>query len=174
MLHTVKLRGEKDMETAKKFLDKILSTFCVILFGFMTILVVWQVFTRLILNDPSVISEELAKFMFVWVVLFGGAYVFGERGHLAVVFVKEKFHGRIRVGLEIIIELITAFFSIFVLLIGGYLASQIAWNQLSAALQIPVGYMYAAMPISAIFILFYCSYNIWDTIKNKQNYDVSK
>lgn len=160
------------MEIIKKWVDTILGWICVFLFGLLVILVSWQVFTRLVLNNPSAFSEELAKYTFVWVVLFGGALVFGERGHLAVVFVKERLPRKLRIGTEILIELITAFFTIFVLLAGGTLATQIAWHQLSAALQVPVGYMYMAMPVSSIFILFYCVFNIYDIIKKRNNIEL--
>lgn len=160
------------MVTVKKWVDFVLRQICVVLFGLLVILVVWQVFTRLVLNNPSAVTEELAKYTFVWVVLFGGALVFGERGHLAVEFIKIKLPRKLRIGVEILIEIFTAVFTITVLLIGGYYATQIAWNQLSAALQIPVGYMYMAMPISSFFIIFYSIYNIYDVIKKRNNIEL--
>lgn len=160
------------MAIIKKWVDTVLGWICVVLFGLLVILVSWQVFTRLVLSNPSVFSEELAKYTFVWLVLFGGALVFGERGHLAVVIVKEKFPRKLRIGTEILIELITCFFTIFVLLLGGIFATQIAWNQLSAAIQLPVGYMYIAMPLSSAFILFYCVFNIIDVIKKRDNIEL--
>lgn len=160
------------VETAKKWIDIVLGRICVALFTLLVILVSWQVITRLILHNPSLITEDLAKYSFVWLVLFGGALVFGERGHLAVVIVKEKLPRKLRIGAEILIELVTAFFAITVLTIGGMLATEIAWNQLSAALQIPIGYMYISMPISSFFILFYCVYNIYDVIKKRNNIEL--
>ncbi|GLO67489.1 MULTISPECIES: TRAP transporter small permease [Oceanobacillus] len=156
------------MEAVKKALDKTLAVICIGLFGFLVLLVTWQVFTRFILNNPSVFSEELAKYCFVWLVLFGAAFVFGERGHMAVEFIKNKFPTKVKLMIEILIEVITILFALTVLLIGGYLAVDVAWNQLSASLQIPVGYLYAGIPISGLFIVFYCIYNITNIIKNNK------
>lgn len=157
------------MEAIKKILDKILAAICIGLFGFLVLLVTWQVFTRFILNNPSVISEELAKYCFTWLVLFGAAFVFGERGHMAVEFIKDRFPQKLRLVAEVSIEVITILFAIAVLLIGGYFAAEIAWNQLSASLQIPVGYLYAGIPISGLFIVFYCIYNITHILKNNKS-----
>lgn len=157
------------MEAVKRVLDKVLATICVGLFGFLVLLVTWQVFTRFVLNDPSVISEELAKYCFVWLVLFGAAFVFGERGHMAVEFIKDKFPAKIKLAVEIFIEVVIMAFVTFVLIMGGLYATEIAWNQLSASLQISVGYLYAALPLSGAFTIFYCLYNIARIIKNKNS-----
>lgn len=156
------------MEVAKKILDKILATICVGLFSFLVILVTWQVFTRFILNNPSVISEELAKYCFVSLVLFGAAFVFGERGHMAVEFIKENFSPKVKFFVNILIEVLIIVFTVAVLLIGGYYATKIAWNQLSATLNIPIGYLYLSLVLSGLFTVFYCVYNIIRIIKNNK------
>ncbi|WP_282155455.1 TRAP transporter small permease [Cytobacillus gottheilii] len=156
------------MKLIKTILDKILGSVCIILFAFLVLLVTWQVITRFVFDDPSVISEELAKYCFVWLVLFGAAYVFGERGHMAIEFVKDKFPTGIKMGVELFIELVVILFAALILVQGGYAATSLAWTQLSGALQIPVGYLYAAIPLSGVFIIFYCIYNMYLIIKNKK------
>lgn len=152
------------MNFIKKIIDTVLSAICVVLFGFLVLLVTWQVFTRFVLNDPSVISEELAKYCFVWLVLFGSALVFGEKGHMSIDFIKDKFPDSLKKITEIFIELVVMAFAYLVLIQGGLKATNIAWNQISASLGVPVGYLYAALPISGAFIFFYCVYNIYLTI----------
>ncbi|MFD1413346.1 TRAP transporter small permease [Oceanobacillus jeddahense] len=156
------------MGIIKKALDKILAIVCTSLFAFLVVLVTWQVFTRFVLNNPSVISEELAGYCFVWLVLFGAALVFGEKGHMAVEFIKESFPEKMKIFVEILIEAIIIAFITLALIIGGYLITDIAWNQLSASLQIPVGYLYLGLPLSGIFTIFYCVYNIINVIKGNK------
>ncbi|KAB2331988.1 TRAP transporter small permease [Bacillus mesophilum] len=156
------------MKLIKTILDKILGSICIILFAFLVLLVTWQVITRFIFDNPSVISEELAKYCFVWLVLFGAAYVFGERGHMAIEFIKDKFPSGIKMGVELFIELVVILFAALILVQGGFAATSLAWTQLSGALQIPVGYLYSAIPLSGVFIIFYCIYNMYLIIKNKK------
>ncbi|MFP3918744.1 TRAP transporter small permease [Lysinibacillus telephonicus] len=160
------------METTKKVLDKILSSICVVLFGALVLLVTWQVFTRFVLNNPSAFSEELAKYCFVWLVLFGAAFVFGENGHMRIEFIQDALPVKIKMVVQIFIEISIIFFSALVLLSGGLTITKLAWEQLSAALQIPVGYLYAVMSVSGIFIIFYCIYNIYTILKNKKPLEV--
>ncbi|PSL40180.1 TRAP-type C4-dicarboxylate transport system permease small subunit [Planomicrobium soli] len=148
------------MEFLKRGLDKVLGIFCIILFAFLVLLVTWQVITRFVFNEPSVFSEELAKYCFVWLVLFGSAYVFGENGHMSIEFIREKFPDKLKMAVEVFIELVIIAFAALILIKGGYAVTELAWTQLSASLQIPVGYLYAAMPTSGVCIIFYCIYNI--------------
>lgn len=156
------------MNVIKKILDKILGTFCIVLFGFLVLLVTWQVFTRFVLDEPSMISEELAKYCFVWLSLFGAAFVFGENGHMAIEFVKDKFPKKMKMGVEIVIELIVIAFAALVLVKGGMTATSLAWTQMSGALQVPVGYLYLALPISGMFVVYYCINNIYTIVKAKK------
>lgn len=160
------------MSVIKKYLDKLLGSFCIMLFAFLVLLVTWQVFTRFVLNNPSVISEELAKYCFVWLVLFGSAFVFGERGHMAIEFLKDKLPEKIKSVVEIFIELVIIVFATLVLIKGGFDATSMTMGQLSAALQIPIGYLYAALPTSGVIIVFYCVNNIFENVgklKSVQN-----
>lgn len=156
------------MSYLKKGLDKVLGVLCIVLFAFLVLLVTWQVITRFVFNDPSVFSEELAKYCFVWLVLFGSAYVFGENGHMSIEFIKDKFPAKLKMSVEVFIELVIIAFAAAVLVKGGYTVTVLAWTQLSASLQIPVGYLYAAMPISGVCIIFYCLYNIFLIFQKKK------
>ena len=72
----------KALEGIKKVFDKILEILGTITLGIMTILVVYQVVTRYVFNAPSAFSEALAQYLFVWMIMFGSAYVYGSKEHL--------------------------------------------------------------------------------------------
>lgn len=160
------------MESIKKVLDKILSTLCILLFGGLVVLVTWQVFTRFVLNNPSTYSEELAKYCFVWLVIFGAAFVFGENGHMRIEFIQNSMPNKLRMATQIFIEISIILFSALVLISGGLTTTKIAWTQMSAALNVPVGYLYAVMPISGFFIIFYSLYNIYVVVKTKKPLEI--
>lgn len=108
------------MNSIRKILDKILEVACILIFGIMTILVVYQVVTRYVFQSPSSWSESVVTYGFIWLAMLGGAYVFGKRDHMAMTFVLDKFHGRVKTIIEMINELIIVLFGIGVLVIGGY------------------------------------------------------
>jgi len=46
--------------------------------------VLWGVFTRYAWGEQAKWSEELARFLLIWISLLGGAVAFGEKAHLGV------------------------------------------------------------------------------------------
>lgn len=143
----------------KQVVDKVVSLLCILLVGLMTLLVTWQVASRYLFNSPSAISEVLARYLFIWLVLIGGAYVFGLREHMAITFMRDKLPRKICLSLEIVGELATSIFALLVLTLGGYIGMSRQMAQLDSALQIPIGVIYIAIPLSGAMTLFYCLYN---------------
>lgn len=141
----------------KGWLDGILSSFLVILFTVAVVNVLWQVMTRFLLNNPSSWTEELARFLLIWVSLFGAAYAVGEKKHLAMEFLYMKLSRHGQFLLDIVIEVVLILFSFFVMILGGakLVLLILKLGQTSPALQIPVAWVYMALPLSGLCILIY-------------------
>ena len=84
---------KKVLGTVKIWMDRILSVACAILLSFMTFLVLWQVFTRYILNHPAAFTEELVKYSLIWTGFIGAAYAFSTREHMSLTIVRDKLTG---------------------------------------------------------------------------------
>jgi TRAP-type C4-dicarboxylate transport system permease small subunit len=128
----------------------------------MSILVLYQVITRYIFNAPSNISEVVARSLFVWLTMFGGAFVFGRREHMNIEFIRSKFPPKIKICIEMFSELVIAVFAVLVMIIGGFWQASNQMIQVESMTQIPMGYIYSAIPISGILILFYFACNTYD------------
>ncbi|HFQ4903033.1 TPA: TRAP transporter small permease [Vibrio vulnificus] len=143
----------------KYWVDKLLSSICIVIVGAMTLLVTYQVVVRYLFNSPSAVSEVLSRYLFIWLILFGAAYVFGLKEHMSITFIKQKFNEKIQILLEMLIELTTVTFALSIMIFGGYNSSVRQMWQLDSALQIPMGVIYAAIPISGVLMVFYFFYN---------------
>lgn len=151
----------------KSKVDVILKWILVFIMAAMTLNVLWQVFSRFILQDPSSITEELARYMLVWIGILGAAYVAGQKMHLAIDLLSTKLNKVNKSYLEILIQTFIFLFAFFVMVIGGIRLVQItlSLNQISAALQIPLGYVYSVVPISGALMMFYSAIFIYEEIK---------
>ncbi|HET6488270.1 MAG TPA: TRAP transporter small permease subunit, partial [Syntrophales bacterium] len=107
------------MDKVFKSLRSVLYGFSVAAMSLMLVIIFSQVVTRYIFDWTPEWSEELSRFLFVWVVFLGSALIMGESGHLAVQFVPNHFKGTV-VGnvLEIIINL-SGYVFILILLVQG-------------------------------------------------------
>ncbi len=143
------------MKQIRTSINKVIETILAILMGVLTLDVLWQVFTRYVLNDPSPWSEELARFLLIWVSILGAAYVSGRREHIAIDLLQQKSSPENKRKIQVVVDIIIILFALFVLVIGGYNLVQITISQTSSSLQIPLGIIYLIIPISGILIIFY-------------------
>jgi len=148
------------MNALKSGLDRVLTWTVVALFAALVVDVAWQVFARQVLDSPSGWSEELAKYLFIWLGLFGSALVFGERGHIAVDFAIKKLPEKIRVAIMVLVQIAILAFTSLVLIWGGYEVAKLAWSQNLTGLPVNVGPLYLALPISGVLIAFYTIYHL--------------
>ncbi len=143
-------------------LTNALAWLLIFLMGFSVLNVLWQVFARFILQSPSSYTEELARFLLIWIGLLGAAYASGKKLHLAIDLISGKLNEVRKSYLSILINTLVAFFAIVVMIVGGI---RLVWvmlllKQISPALSLPMGYVYLALPISGFLILFYSIYFI--------------
>ncbi|GAB3269088.1 TRAP transporter small permease [Arthrobacter pigmenti] len=156
------------MEATKKTLDRVLEVACVILFAALVLVVVWQVFTRQVLNDPSSWSSVLARYIFVWLGLAGAALVFGERGHIAVDFVVSKLPEIAEKAVAVLVQAIIAAFSAIILVWGGYRVALQSWDQALSGLPLYVGPLYLAMPVAGVLIVLYAIYHSVQVVRSQE------
>ncbi|MDF1571167.1 MAG: TRAP transporter small permease [Bacteroidales bacterium] len=143
-----------------KILDKvnrILEIVLIFLTSILVLDVLWQVFSRYVLSSPSSFTDELAGYLLIWVSLLGAAYVAGKREHLAIDILLQKSGPERQRILRILIQSVILGFSATVLVIGGswLVYTRFYLGVRSAALQIPLGYVYIVLPISGLLIIFY-------------------
>jgi len=155
------------MEGLKKVMNTVLSYITAFFLIVMTALVVWQVFTRYILNDPSIFTEELVRFILIWTSFLGAAYAFGTRQHMALIFLKESSKGMAKKAVCTFIDLVVLVLVVLVLIKGGYSLASSVMTIKTPILGIPKGLVYMIGPISGAIIGVYQIINIIEDLKMK-------
>lgn len=150
------------MERVKCIVDQTLEAVLVILMGASVLNVLWQVFSRFVLGAPSSLTEEIARFLLIWIGVLGAGYAVGRGDHLAFELLPKRLSGASQAWLQIGIQSCVALFAGGVLVAGGlrlvYL--QLSLGQTSAALGLPMGYVYLALPLSGVVMCFYTAVHI--------------
>lgn len=145
------------MKKLVEYINKGLATFTVSLSSFLVLCVVWQVLSRYIIGKPSTVTDELARYLFMWVALIGAAYTTGLKRHLAIDLLTMKLKGKRKIINELIIQIAIAVFAFVVLVYGGsnLAIKTLATGQLTPALGWEMGYIYFCLPISGALMIFY-------------------
>ena len=151
------------MVVIRKQIDKFLAVALIVTMTVLVIDVVWQVLARYIVKSPSSFTDELARYLLIWVGLLGSAYAMGKKKHLAIDILPSKLTGKPRIYLDNFISILIIAFASLVLVVGGIRLVYITLNleQTSPALGIPLGYVYLVLPFSGLLIIFYALYDIF-------------
>jgi len=151
----------------KTGMNFLLSRIAAVFLIAMTVLVLYQVFTRYVLNNPSDFTEEIVRYLLVWTGFIGAAYAFNTRQHMALIFVKEKLSGSANKGVSIIIDILILLFALLIMVLGGATITASTMGARSALLNFPRGIVYAIGPIAGAFIILGQIVNIWEDINGE-------
>lgn len=139
-----------------------------ILLSFLTIITFSQVVARYVFEAPLSWSEELARFILLWLAMLSAAYGFKIKTHFALMFIVNRTSFKFRIYIYFYVTLIVSVFLIifiyysfiFVMGVNGHLAP---------ALQIPMEIPYSSTIVGGILMLYYVLTNLVDEIKKIKN-----
>lgn len=131
--------------------------------------VVWGVFSRYALGEQTKWTEELARFLLVWVALLGGALAFRTKAHLGVDYFVNQLHPDARRVTAMVAHVVVLFFAGAVLLLGGasVVRESLTLEQTTPALGWKMGYVYLALPVSGFFVVLYTLDNLLETLRSR-------
>lgn len=129
------------------------ETICVVLFSVMVILTFAQVLSRFIFNFSLAWTEEVSRFMFVWLVYLSAAMAAKHRRHIRVELIDQFLPRRLSKWAGLLADLLWITYALFVAFQGYNVAMMIAGHgQLSPAVQLPMGIIYLIVPFGFILI----------------------
>lgn len=138
----------------------------------MTVMIFLQVVYRYVLGESLSFSEELARYMFIWSVAMGSALALRTRSHIGVEILVERLPKSLGTPAKIFASLVSLAFYGLLVWYGFEMVFE-TMDQDSAALELPMGYVYLAVPLSAI-VLFICEIkNVLDDLFGTKGDDES-
>lgn len=123
-----------------------------LLLGLM-VLLTWQIITRWLLNDPSIWSEELARVLFMYMALIGGAIAIKRNSNVSITFFSEKLSEFPRLLLTITLELAVLASIVIIIFLGYQHVQRTAFFEL-ITLGISAKWMNYSLPVGGLFMLF--------------------
>ncbi|MDW3652434.1 MAG: TRAP transporter small permease [Bacteroidia bacterium] len=138
-------------------ITKYLSVLLIFLMALMTLDVLWGVFTRFVFSDQASWTEELARFLLIWIGILGAAYASTKKMHPAIELLKPKLNLNRQMGLSILVSSLIILFAVLVMVLGGGRLIYISYTlgQASPAMGIPMYFVYAVIPLSGLLIVYF-------------------
>ena len=124
------------MAALLRILDWTLDRVTLLLLTILLLVVGAQIFARYVLNHSLFWSEELARYLFIYLVFLGAAIVLRREGHIQVSFFVEQLSPRLRRAVAVLGDLLLLGFAGIVFTQSVRLAAMV-WTVPTAALLIP-------------------------------------
>ena len=134
------------------FLDALCKKIGGVLLAAMVFLIVIQVVARYVAGSSLSWSEEISRYLFIWVVMFGTVIGVHDGSHVAVEFLLKRLPATLyrlaTIGYTLCLCVLAVVMSVY----GSIIASDV-YRQLSPATRVPMTYVYAAVPICSAIML---------------------
>jgi TRAP-type C4-dicarboxylate transport system permease small subunit len=130
-----------------------------------------QVFSRYVLNSSFSWTEELARYTFIWMNMLGASYVLKNESNAVVDFFGNLLKGKARFTHRLyVFAMISLVAGIFIF--QGFKMAMVGMYRPSAALGVPMGWIYMAIPVGSVGILIQSlekMVDIFVSVKNEKD-----
>ena len=153
------------MNTIPQILKKALHPILLLLIVGIVFSTASQVISRYIFGSPLIWTEELARYLAIWMVMLTTGLVLGENLHIGLDIITAKFPPKIQKALLLVSLCGILFFSIVLIIYGWSLVGSVIRAR-SAALRISMAWIYSAVPVGAKLIVIYAIMQLITVIKS--------
>ena len=136
------------------YLDKLLYWVCAGLMFMMAALIFAQVVARYAFHNSITWSEELGRFIFVYMSFIGMAVAIRQRKHVALDLLLRKVNPRFRQIISVINNLLLIVLAIAIFW-SGYKMVGMTMRQITPAMKLSMGHVYIVIPVSGLLMLYY-------------------
>ncbi|PID57179.1 hypothetical protein CSB45_08090 [candidate division KSB3 bacterium] len=152
------------MRILKHILEKAVNVVAVVLFIVVFVTVLLQIFSRYVLNNPLIWTEELCRYTFIWIAMLGWVMGTRQNSHLGVNVVLHALPQRVHILAQLFIKFLTLVFMVVLGYYGAVIAGKTMGKQ-TYTLFFTYGLVYAIVPVTAILIGLYTIADALELVK---------
>jgi TRAP-type C4-dicarboxylate transport system permease small subunit len=128
----------------------------------MMVSLMWQVFTRFVIKIPSIWTEEIARYSFIYMAMIGASIGVKRSTHFGMTMLTDKLQGRARIFYtKYVVNGTILICSIFILVYGWEFAIDYGLTRVSPTFLVPMIWVFLCMPITAVLMIVFSLYNIF-------------
>ena len=147
---------------------RLLAVLMVLSLAAMVVMVFGNVVMRYGFNSGLTLSEELSRWLFVWMTFLGAVVALNERAHLGTdsLIVRLPVAGKkVCLGLALLLML----FICWLIFKGSLEQTKINWGSTSAVMETSMGYFYASGLVFAVLAVPVLLLNLWRLVSGQMS-----
>ena len=131
-------------------------------------IVTTEVILRYLFKHSLIFTEELSRYLMVWIVFLGSALAIRDSSHIHINFLTKRFSTENQRWLRLSAHLLTLVFLVFIAVEGlKFLPQQL--QQMCITIDISLFYFYLAIPVGSILMIIFLLPALKDIFKEKKN-----
>ena len=140
---------KKSVKKVIQWVDDKLEVFIGAVFlALMVVFTTLQIVGRYLFSTPFPWTEEMTRYMFVWMVFISIGYAVKTGEHIRITFVRSLLRPGLRLYLDILCNILCFGFSV----IFALLARILCFRQTAVSLPIPMWLLYLVMPLGFLLV----------------------
>jgi TRAP-type transport system small permease protein len=155
------------MEKLKNFLNTLVDGFVILLITSMVVVVFAQVVFRYAVMSSPPWTEEFSRFNFIWLTFIGATAVFRRKAHLVIDSLVGVLPRRIARSLNLPIQLLISV-ALLLLIHEGIILCRSGWSTRASTMNLPLTFIYLAIPLSALLMLLCQVFWISESFKERK------
>jgi TRAP-type C4-dicarboxylate transport system permease small subunit len=132
-------------------LNRSVENITAVMLATMVILIFIQIISRELFGNSFAWTEEIARFLMIWVTFLGASFAFQYGAHIGIEYFKSKLPFLFQKFFEMLAFISCTVFFLY-MIVQGLVFVEGAMTQSSTALNLPMGYAYLVIPISGVFM----------------------
>jgi TRAP-type C4-dicarboxylate transport system permease small subunit len=146
------------------WLNKGIKVLTIFFLAVLTVIVPIEVFLRYCFGKSLYITEDLTRYLMVWVVFLASSLALRENSHVSIEILTNQFRGRARGWFNLVAQALLLTFLIF-LIVEGVIALTYQMEQIIPTLEIPIFWFYLAIPVGSMLMILNLLPKIWKSLK---------
>ena len=153
----------------EKFIDsycKLIGYLIAAMLALMVVLVFGNVFMRYAFNSGFTVSEELSRWLFVWLTFLGAVVALRSNGHLGTDMLVGKLGPtgkRVCMGLSLVLML----YCVWLIFKGSYDQALVNWTSTSAVMEVSMSWFYASGMVFAVLASLVLLSDLWRLLSGR-------
>ena len=154
------------MSEPLKWFSHALEALIALLLAVMVVLVFGNVVLRYVFNSGITVSEELSRWLFVWMTFLGAIVALKDNGHLGTAMLVSRF-GRTGKRVFLVIAQVAMLFVTWLLLTGSLAQVRINWDVEAPVSTLSMAWVYGAGVVFAVCSGLILLWQFWRTVSGQ-------
>ena len=151
----------EQVKTAVDAIARVVEVVTAVMAFIMMASLMWQVFTRFVIKIPSIWTEEVARYSFIYMAMIGASIGVRRSTHFGMTMLSDKLKGNVRDRYQrYVVNGAILICSVIILIYGWDFAIAYGMTRVSPTFLVPMAWVFMCMPITAVLMIIFALYNI--------------